>query len=247
MKEKINKIFPLKWNLYEILLMTICVVFTIVFAVVFKSSVFDCLLTTLSILCAILFTKGHYSGYVVGLINIVFYTIVELQSEFYGELFVNWCLLAPFYIYGFVSWLRHQDKSNQTVIVKKKVLPIEYIVLVCSQIVLCVPYYFILQALSTPHLIVSTISVGVSVVAVYLSARRSEYCFVGYIINDLVLIVLWTMQAVLVDISYLTVLLSPVFLLFNDIYGVFSWKSLKKKQKHLDDFGNQTTEVNYEN
>ena len=77
---------------------------------------------------------------------------------------------------------------------------------------------------------VSTLSIVASLIATYLTARRSEYGFVGFIINDLILITLWGLPVITGNLSLIPVLLCPMLLLVNDIYGVYNWKRLKEKQ-----------------
>ena len=89
----------------------------------------------------------------------------------------------------------------------------------------------ILKIFNTNNLLVSTFSIIASIIATYLTARRSEYGFVGFIINDIILITLWSIPVIGGDTNLIPVLLCPVLLLINDIYGVYNWKKIKNKQK----------------
>ena len=79
---------------------------------------------------------------------------------------------------------------------------------------------------------VSTFSVMASIIATYLTARRCEHGFIGFIINDLILIVLWGIPVINGELNIVPVVLCPVLLLINDIYGVYNWKRIKNKQKN---------------
>ena len=92
-------------------------------------------------------------------------------------------------------------------------------------------FYFILAYFDTSNLILSTVSVATSFAAVYLTARRSEYYAIMYAMNDLVLIVLWTLAS-LADKSYLSVLVCFAVFFINDLYGFISWRRIKKRQLH---------------
>ena len=81
-----------------------------------------------------------------------------------------------------------------------------------------VVFYFILAYFGTANLIPSTLSVGTSFLAVYLSARRSPFYALAYAANDIVLIVLWIMAS-LSDIRYISVVVCFVAFLFNDMYA----------------------------
>ena len=91
-------------------------------------------------------------------------------------------------------------------------------------------YYYLLKYFNTSNLFVSTLSIVASLIATYLTARRSEYGFIGFIINDLILITLWGLPVIKGGLNLIPVLLCPVLLLINDIYGVYNWKKLKEQQ-----------------
>ena len=133
-------------------------------------------------------------------------------------------------IIGIISWLRHQDEEDDVVIISslsKK----EITIALASQLVLFWVYYFILKAFNTSLLVISSISVVTSVLASYFEARRSELSLFCYIANDLVIITLWLMPIIGGDTALISVLVGPVLLLINDIYGSYNWRRLKKAQE----------------
>lgn len=93
-----------------------------------------------------------------------------------------------------------------------------------------VGYYFLLKVFNTNNLLVSTFSIVASIIATYLTARRSEYGFISFIINDIILIALWSIPVVKGNMTIIPVLLCPILLLINDIYGVYNWKKIKSTQ-----------------
>jgi len=98
-----------------------------------------------------------------------------------------------------------------------------------AALLVTVAFYFILQALGTANLPVSTLSVTTSFFAASLTFLRSPYYALGYTANDVVLIVLWVFSAV-ADLSYLPMVLCFVMFLLNDLYGFFNWKRMEKRQ-----------------
>lgn len=133
-------------------------------------------------------------------------------------------------IIGIISWLKHQDKDEDTVIISslsKK----EITIALLSQLVLFWIYYFLLKAFNTELLVISSISVVTSVLASYFEARRSELSLFCYIANDLVIILLWLIPIINGQIELISVLVGPILLLINDIYGSYNWRRLKKQQK----------------
>ena len=90
-------------------------------------------------------------------------------------------------------------------------------------------FYFILKEFGTANILPSTVSITTSFVAVYLTFRRSPYFALIYALNDIVLIVLWTL-ATITDISYLSVIICFIMFLFNDLYSFINWKRMQKRQ-----------------
>ena len=75
-----------------------------------------------------------------------------------------------------------------------------------------------------------------SVVASYLLIRRSSYYAIGFILNDIVLIVLWGIASAK-DISLLPQAICFAAFLLNDAYGFVRWKIEENKQKKKDKIG----------
>ena len=84
---------------------------------------------------------------------------------------------------------------------------------------------------NTDLLILSSCSIVTSVLASYFEARRSELSLFCYIANDLILITLWIIPIIKGNTTLISVLVGPILLLINDIYGSYNWKKLKNKQK----------------
>lgn len=97
-------------------------------------------------------------------------------------------------------------------------------------------YFFILKLFNTDLLVISSLSVVTSVLASYFEARRSELSLFCYIANDIVIITLWLIPIISGQTQLISVIVGPILLLINDIYGSYNWKKLKEKQekKNLD-------------
>jgi nicotinamide mononucleotide transporter PnuC len=134
------------------------------------------------------------------------------------------------YIWGIVEWLKHKNGETRTVEVNSIKWKEWLIVALCS-IVVFVGFYFLLKALNTNELIVSTLYVVDNIFAVYLLARRSKYGFVSCIVNDLILIVLWGIPIIQGNLLLLAMLINPIMNLINDTYGVINWTKMQRKQK----------------
>ena len=84
-------------------------------------------------------------------------------------------------------------------------------------------FYYILQALDTPNIVLSTVSIETSFLAAALTLLRSSYYALGYAANDLVLIVLWILAS-FKNPEYIPVVINFAIFLFNDMYGFLCWR-----------------------
>lgn len=228
MISKIKKYFE-DWNKFELTFLICGLIASITSSIIFKGTIIDTLYTSLYLITALLMSKGKVECYFVGFISVFFYGIVSYNQGYYGELIITAFLTFPIMIIGIVSWLRHQDKEEDTVIISslsKK----EIVIALLSQLVLFWTYYFLLKAFNTDLLVISSISVLTSVLASYFEARRSELSLFCYIANDLVIITLWIIPIINGQTQLISVIVGPVLLLINDIYGSYNWKRLKKNQ-----------------
>ena len=216
------------WTLFEILFLIIGTLAAIILTPLFKGTIIDLGYTLLYFWTALLLAKGKYSCYIIGIISTFFYAYVSYTNRYYGEVIISMCCTLPLMIVGLVNWIRNRDDSNTVII--KVITKKELILVLLSQAILFGAYYLLLKTFNTNNLLISTFSIVVSLIATYLTARRSEKGFIGFIINDLILIVLWSIPIVNGKLNIIPVVLCPVLLLINDIYGVYNWKRIKQKQ-----------------
>lgn len=154
---------------------------------------------------------------------------MSFNNKFYGEVIIYIFLMLPMYIIGIVSLVKHQNKETNTVDVNK-INKNEWLLVSIISIIVFIGIYFLLKNFNTNELIVSTISVVASLFAIYLQIRRSRFSFYFYIINDLILIVLWGIPVIIGNLLVLPMVFNPSINLINDSYGVYNWKRLEKKQ-----------------
>ena len=219
------------WTKFERLFLLIGTLVDIVLTILFKGTYIDLGYTLLYFWTALLLAKGKYSCYIIGIISTFFYAVVSYSNYYYGEVIIAMFCTLPLMLVGLLNWLKNQD-NNKTVIIKE-ITRKELLIVLLSQALMFVGYYYLLKVFNTNNLIVSTFSVVASILATYLTARRSEYGFIGFIINDIILITLWSIPVISGSMNIIPVLLCPILLLINDIYGVYNWKRLKEKQRGI--------------
>ncbi len=218
------------WTKFELIFLICGLIISTTSSILFGGTIINTLYTSLYLITALLMSKGKVESYFVGFVSVFFYAIVSYQQAYYGELIITTFLTFPIMIIGIISWLRHQDKEDDVVIVNtlpKK----ELIIAFSSQLILFWAYYFLLKAFHTDLLVLSSISIVTSVLASYFEARRSELSLFCYVANDIVIISLWIIPVINGQTALISVLVGPLLLLINDIYGSYNWRKLKKTQK----------------
>ena len=176
----------------------------------------------------IFIAKGHVAGQFLSVIFSVFYGIISFWFRYYGEVITFLGMNAPIAVMTIVSWLRHPYKDSDEVAVSR-VSRRQLWIITALTIAVTAAFYFILDALGTTNLAVSTISVATSFSAAALMFLRSPYYALAYASNDVVLIVLWTL-AVFTDLSYLPMVFCFVMFLANDLYAFYNWRRMQKRQ-----------------
>ena len=173
--------------------------------------------------------KGYVLGQILTVIFAVFYGIISFYFTYYGEMITYLCMTAPMAIVATIEWIK--NPYQQSAEVKVAPLTAQKLTVLCVLTVLVtIAFYFILGALNTANLLISTVSVTTSFLASGLTFLRSPYYALAYAANDIVLIILWILAS-MVDISYLPMILCFVMFFANDIYGFVNWRRMEKKQK----------------
>ena len=175
--------------------------------------------------------KGNPIGQVLMVIFSIVYGIISYSFAYYGEMITYLGMSGPMATFALISWLKNPYKGKKSQVKVNKISKEEIVFMLIISVVVTILFYFILKYFGTANLIPSTLSIITSFIAVYLTFRRSPYFAFVYAINDLVLIVLWTL-ATLSDINYVSVLICFIVFFINDIYGFISWLKMEKLQKN---------------
>ncbi len=174
--------------------------------------------------------KGMVLGQVLTVAFATCYGVVSFSQKYYGEMITYLCMTAPMAISAIVSWLKHPFQDSVEVAVHR-LSKKQWLFLSVSTPIVTVAFFFILGALGTASIVVSTLSVATSFFAASLTFLRSPYYALGYAANDVVLITLWVFSASQ-NWAYLPMVGCFVMFLVNDLYGFFNWKRMEKRQKN---------------
>ena len=216
-------------NKFDIILYSSGVICSILGFIIFKNTEYLNLINTILGLTALIFiAKGNPFGQFLTIVFSIIYGIISFSFKYYGELITYVCLTGPAAIASLISWLKNLNGEKLEVKVNELKIK-EYIFLFFLSSTVTIAFYFILNALNTNNLLLSTFSVFTSFTASYLTFRRSRFYALGYVANDIVLIILWILAS-LSSKEYVSVVICFIFFLINDLYVFINWNKLYKNQ-----------------
>ncbi len=225
MKKIINYFTLKEWIIYLSSVFTIIICF-----IIFKNDNYLNLIGTLIGVTSLIFiAKANPIGQILTIIFSIFYGLVSLKYNYYGEMITYMFMTLPIAVFTLIIWLKnpYNGKKNEVKLISLKKQ--EYIFMFILTLIITFIFYFILKSLNTNNLLISTISVSTSFIACYLSFRRNRFYALGYACNDIVLIILWILASI-EDITYTSLVICFITFLINDIYGFINWTKLYKKQ-----------------
>lgn len=174
--------------------------------------------------------KGNPIGQLLMIVFSLLYGIISFGSAYYGEMITYLGMTAPMACLALVSWLKNPYNGSRSEVRAVRLKKYEWLFIPLLTLAVTVLFYFILQALNTANIIPSTVSVATSVIAVYLTFRRSPYFALAYAANDAVLMILWIMASI-EEASYISVVICFIAFFLNDIYGFYRWMQMRKRQE----------------
>ncbi len=177
--------------------------------------------------------KGNAIGQVLMIVFSVLYGIISFRFAYYGEMITYLGMTMPMAVISLVSWIRNPHGSNRMEVKIKDVSKNDIIIMIISSVIVTIAFYFILWAFNTRNLILSTFSVTTSYIAAYLTFKRNTFFALVYAINDVLLIILWTLASI-IDKSNFSVIICFATFLINDIYIFINWCRMSKRQKSED-------------
>ena len=226
MLRKLNNYF----TAFEKILWICSVVLIICSAFVFgKDSILSIIASLIGATSLLLSAKGHPAGQALAVIFSILYAVISFSFAYYGEMITYLGMTGPMALAAFISWMRNPHENNKAEVRVNHISRKEAALLPVIALLVTAVFFFLLRYFGTANLLPSTLSITTSFVAVYLTFRRDPFFAVAYALNDLVLIVLWSLAA-LTDKSYLSVVVCFVVFFVNDIYGFISWRGMKKRQ-----------------
>lgn len=226
MKKLLKYFTPFEWILWSVSVVSI-----IVFFIAFKNEQYLFLATSLVGVTSLIFlAKGNLVGLILTLAFSVAYTIIAFISHYWSEVITYFGMTLPIGIVCLIQWIKNPHKGKKTEVEIVELDKKEYGKIFVIAAIITIVFYWILKWCETPNLIFATLSIFTSFIACYLSVKRSRFYAIAYFLNDIILIILWSLACVN-DLSYLAIVLCFVSFMANDLYGFINWTKMYKRQR----------------
>ena len=187
------------------------------------------LATLIGVTSLIFAAKGNVWAQILMIVFSILYGIISWRFRYWGEMITYLGMTMPMAIWSTITWLKNPSEKNGSVVAIQKLNGKHIAALCFSCVAVTAGFYFILQALNTPNIVLNTISIATSFLAASLTMLRSSYYALGYASNDIVLIILWILASMENPI-YIPVVVNFLIFFFNDMYGFISWKKRELQQ-----------------
>ena len=173
--------------------------------------------------------KGNPFGQFLMVIFSLLYGVISYTFSYYGEMITYLGMTMPMALFSLISWMKNPYNGKKSEVKVNHIGRKETVLMWVLTAFVTVLFYLILDYFYTANLLLSTLSVTTSFVAVYLTFRRNPYFAIAYAANDVILIFLWILAS-REESRYISVVVCFVAFLVNDCYGFFSWKQMKMRQ-----------------
>lgn len=192
------------------------------------------LLTALVGVAALTFVvRGSIMGQLLLIVFSVLYSVVACGEHYYGEMVTFAFMQIPVSMYTVVKWGKEPYKEHSAAVVEMNPLKLLFTFVAAAIVTLIM--FFILKHFNTPQLVVSTLSIAASFIALSLTVLHSPHYSFAFAINDILMIILWVVATVgthyTPHLCYIPLLICLITFLANDIYGVVEWQNMKLQYK----------------
>lgn len=174
--------------------------------------------------------KGNPIGSAIMVVFSILYAVISYTFKYYGEMFTYLFMTLPMSVVVLIAWLKNPFNGNHSQVKIDDLKKNDILKLAVLSLMITTVFFFVLRALNTNNLVVSTISIATSFFAAFLTYKRSPYFALAYAVNDLVLIVLWVYASVF-NTAYASVATCFITFFVNDIYGFINWLKMKKNKR----------------
>lgn len=216
-------------NRFEKGYLIIGITINLILAYITKSALLALINGILSLFVGVYNAKGKVMVFYFAIVETLCYITISYQQHYFSEVFINLFFHIPLTMVSIYKWTHNQNEKTKTISVttqsRKQLLTV-----VLSQVVMSIGYYYFFKMMGNEMLLVSTINMVLTFLALYFNAMMSEYTFICYIASASFKVLLWGAPLLKGDFSAVPILISCFMYLVMDFYGLNNWRKLKKQQ-----------------
>jgi nicotinamide mononucleotide transporter len=218
-----------EWNLFEKSWLFIFTIVNIYLFFAFQDTVIGLIASLTGMLCVVLTARGKISNYYFGIVNVLLYAYIALQSKYYGEFILNALYFLPMSILGIYLWSKHKDKSKSDSVLVKKINLKEFFLWVLISVVGTIIYGLFLKKLGGTLPFIDASSTVLSITGMILTVKRETAQWPLWIVEDVIEVGMW-LYIFLTTKENISLVIMWLAYLVNATYGYFNWKKLEKNQ-----------------
>lgn len=236
MKQKVDDFFK-KFNLFDYIYLPLSLLAVTIVSIVFQCDALSIVYSIIALIAVFILSKGFVIAPYAMICGYVIYAVQAYLNGLYGEAILNMFVLVPLQIFTIVSWIKNHKKLKEersSSVIVNDIKWKEWLIIFAVAVAVGVAAYFGLRALNTNYLVLSVFTFVIPIIANYLMLRGSFYNFAVYIINSVLLVVMWLLPLFEgKDFGTDFIPMAVCFLSFaiSDVYGMVNWLKLKRQQK----------------
>lgn len=221
------------YTVLDLILISVGMITILTTSIIFKSPWYILIDTILGLLCVFTQAKGKIATQFIGVIWFCFYIAISYSQHYYGEAILYSTIMVPMYIYGVIHWIKNKDrKEENTVLIRSNLSKKEWLISGCSFIFVSIIVFLVLKALNTSQIVISTLSFISMLPAVYLLIRRCKWNQIAFLVNDLIVPLLWIVLVIKGNSVFIPMCIYHIFQITYDVYGFSEWVKLERKQRN---------------
>ena len=225
LKKLLSYFSPFEWTLW----ITSALAITLSFVLSGDFYFLTLIASLVGVSSLIFIAKGNVVGQFLIILFSILYGIISIRFRYWGEMITYVFMSLPASISACITWLKNPSPESKNEVKVAPMTPKKLILSSLVSLIVTVIFFFILRALGTANLYLSTLSIMTSFLAASFLFLRSRYYALAYAANDIILIGLWVLASI-ESLSYLPMVVCFVAFLCNDSYGFINWKRIQNRQ-----------------
>ncbi|MEG1582145.1 MAG: nicotinamide riboside transporter PnuC [Clostridia bacterium] len=179
--------------------------------------------------------KGKVAGLYLNSVECLVYVGLCMTSALYGEIIKVLIVSLPLKIASIISWTKNKKNAKNNKYAKGQEIIIRkmnwknWLLVVISLVFGTIIMYFVLGALGTNKLLLSSLTFTMGIIVSILSAMCYKEHWYLLIVSTLISTILWMTIIFGGDLGSLPILTSYFSSLVNSVYGVIMWTAMYRK------------------